>query len=96
MVADYEPQDQQRCIRCLKNDIIFVQKPFLFHFMVSCINFIEQAYFLQRQLWINVVKVIVVSVIKDYIASWHICIIRQHFYFLSFLRKIFDKLVPKS
>ena len=38
MVADYEPQDQQRCIRCSKNDIIFVQKPFLFHFMVSYLD----------------------------------------------------------
>ena len=35
MRADYEPQDQERCIRCRENDTIFVQKPFVFHFMVS-------------------------------------------------------------
>ena len=34
MLADYEPQDPERCIRCQENDVIFVQKPFLFHFMV--------------------------------------------------------------
>ncbi|CAK8689620.1 unnamed protein product [Clavelina lepadiformis] len=30
MIADYEPQDYERCIRCRENDIVFVEKPFRF------------------------------------------------------------------
>lgn len=32
VVAKYEPQDVDRCIECMKNDFIFVQKPFVFEF----------------------------------------------------------------
>ena len=39
MVADYDPQDITRCIRCQKNDIIFVQKPYIFPFMVCLYKF---------------------------------------------------------
>jgi len=38
MVAQYEPQDTDRCIACQVGDVIFVKKPFVFSFTV-CIAF---------------------------------------------------------
>ena len=35
MIADYQPHDLTRCISCLEKDVIFVQKPFIFPFMVG-------------------------------------------------------------